>query len=99
MSFQKLLILSESATSGASRLTKIAHGAIKFPTTNGEVKDDSRYPDDDLRPGVRLGGLSSDGVSRLITTSGVCVEAPDGTKSITVAKHGFLGSGNSQGVY
>ncbi len=71
---------------------------MKFPTSNGEVEDDSRYPETDLRTGVMLGGLHSDGIPRLITTSGVCVEAPDGTKSITVAKHGFPGPGIGQGI-
>ncbi|KAE9370180.1 hypothetical protein N431DRAFT_484470 [Stipitochalara longipes BDJ] len=72
---------------------------MKFPTSDGQVEDDSRYPENDLRPGVMLGGLPPDGESRLITTSGVCVEAPDGTKSITVAKHGFPGPGIGQRVY
>jgi hypothetical protein len=66
---------------------------FKLPSSDGKVMDDSRYLQNDLRPGVMLGGFDHDGNSRLSMTSGVCVQSLDGAKYITVAQHGFKGPG------
>lgn len=65
----------------------------KFPSKDGQLKDDSDYTKDDLRPGVLLGGIHRNGDSILVTTSGICVESLSGEKYITVAAHGFPGEG------
>ncbi|KAL8868683.1 MAG: hypothetical protein Q9174_004831 [Haloplaca sp. 1 TL-2023] len=64
----------------------------------GADKDDSAY--NDLRPGIVVSGKPDFPTPHLqnaeiLSTSGVCVKSPNGSKSITVASHGFpLGVGS-----
>ena len=62
--------------------------ALRKKQPLGNIQDDSLY--DDLRPGLKLSSHNVPGVT-YETTSGVCVESPDGTKYVTVAKNGFPG--------
>jgi hypothetical protein len=60
---------------------------LKVPAAN--VRDDTQYTRDQLRPGIMLAGFHNDMKRELGTTSGVCVESPiSGKKFITVAAHG-----------
>jgi hypothetical protein len=58
----------------------------------GNIKDDTQYLPNQLRPGVMIGCLANDRTTSILTTSGVCVQSPDtGKRYITVAAHGFPG--------
>lgn len=61
----------------------------------GRVPDNEIYRD--LRPGVMVTSKSLDQEAYdIMTTSGVCLQSPSGTKYITIAKHGFPGGVDDQ---
>jgi hypothetical protein len=72
-----------------NRSTMEEHASrLKIPAAN--VTDDTQYDQEQLRPGIMLGGFHNNMKHGLGTTSGVCVESPtSGKKFITVAAHGF----------
>ncbi|RDL34702.1 Uncharacterized protein BP5553_07830 [Venustampulla echinocandica] len=64
---------------------------MKVPTM--DATDDTRYPRDQLRPGIMIAGFQNNMKDGLGTTAGVCVESPTSSKKfITVAAHGFTAS-------
>ncbi|KAL8869498.1 MAG: hypothetical protein Q9174_004228 [Haloplaca sp. 1 TL-2023] len=66
--------------------------ALRRKIPQGNARDDSFYTDH--RPGIVLAGSPGYLTPSLqnaedVSTSGICVEAPNGNKYVTVASHGF----------
>ena len=66
----------------------IEEKALRLKVPSGRSYDNAVYGDH-LRPGVMFAGKQ--GMSELLTTSGVCVKSPSGQQYITCATHGFPG--------
>ncbi|MCJ1397128.1 hypothetical protein MMC11_000320 [Xylographa trunciseda] len=62
--------------------------ALRRMLPTGRAPDNSKYSS--LRPGVVLASATING-QELVTSSGVCVQSPQGKKYITIASHGFPG--------
>ncbi|KAL9097643.1 MAG: hypothetical protein Q9163_006330 [Psora crenata] len=69
--------------------------AIRRILPQGRTRDDTTY--DHLRPGIMITSKASDpqpslpSKSDTMTTSGICLDSPEGEKVITVSSHGFPG--------
>lgn len=57
--------------------------------STAKVADNTEYGREHLRPGIMISGRGSNMQEGSRTTSGVCVESPQGKKFITVAAHSF----------
>ena len=69
--------------------------AIRRILPQGRTRDDTTY--NDLRPGIMITSKALDPKPPLppkpdtMTTSGICLDSPEGEKVITVSSHGFPG--------